>query len=58
MAKDRSFAAKMAKGSDKDQEEQVQTVLLVKPVKSEDGNYKFKRTLTKMTPENKKALGV
>ena len=32
MAKDRSFAAKMAKGTDKDQEEQIQTVLLVKPV--------------------------
>ena len=58
MAKDRSFAAKMAKGTDKDQEEQVQTVLLVKPVKSEDGHYKFKRTLAKLTPENKKALGV
>ncbi len=58
MAKDRSFAAKMAKGTDKDQEEQIQTVLLVKPVKSEEGHYKFKRTMTKLTPENKKALGV
>ncbi|MCY4545142.1 MAG: hypothetical protein OXD39_07880 [Gemmatimonadetes bacterium] len=58
MAKDRSFAAKMAKGTDKDQEEQIQTVLLVKPVKSEEGHYKFKRTITKLTPENKKALGV
>ena len=58
MAKDRSFAAKMAKGSDKNQEDQAQTILLVKPVKSEDGHYKFKRTLTRLTPENKKALGV
>ena len=58
MAKDRSFAAKMAKGTDKDQVEQVQTVLLVKPVKSEEGHYKFKRTITKLTPESKKALGV
>ena len=58
MAKDRSFAAKMAKGTDKDQEEQIQTVLLVKPVKSDEGHYKFKRTITKLTPENKKALGV
>ena len=48
----------MAKGSDKNQEEEVQTVLLVKPVKSEEGHYKFKRTLTRLTPENKKALGV
>lgn len=58
MAKDRSFAAKMAKGNDKGQDEQVQTALLVKPVKSEEGHYKFKRTLAKLTPENKKALGV
>lgn len=59
MAKDRSFAAKLAKGAaDKGQDEQVQTVLLVKPVKSEEGHYKFKRTLTRLTPENKKALGV
>ena len=58
MAKDRSFAAKLAKGSDKGQEDQVQTVLLGKPVKSEEGHYKFKRTLTRLTPENKKALGV
>ena len=35
MAKDRSFAAKMAKGSDKNQEDEAQTVLLVKPDKSE-----------------------
>ncbi len=58
MAKDRSFAAKMAKGNEKEQEEQAQTVLLVKPVKSAEGHYKFKRTLAKLTPENKKALGV
>ena len=57
MAKDRSFAAKVAKGN-QDQDEQVQTALVVKPVKSESGNYKFKRTLAKLTPENKKALGV
>ena len=57
MAKDRSFASKMAKG-DKDKEQQVETALIVKPVKSESGNYKFKRVLTKMTQENKKALGV
>tara|TARA_B100001750_G_C15396417_1_gene540279 strand:+ start:540 stop:683 length:144 start_codon:yes stop_codon:yes gene_type:complete len=47
----------MAKG-EKDQDEPVQTALVVKPVKSESGNYKFKRVLAKLTPENKKALGV
>ncbi len=57
MAKDRSFAAKMSK-ADKDQEEQIQTALVIKPVKSESGHYKFKRKLAKLTPENKKALGV
>jgi len=57
VAKDRSFASKMAKG-EKDQDEPVQTALVVKPVKSESGNYKFKRVLAKLTPENKKALGV
>ena len=55
MAKDRSFAAKMAK---KDDEEVVPTALVIKPIKSEDGHYKFKRILTKMTNENKKELGV
>ena len=49
MAKDRSFAAKMSK---KDKEEEIPTALVIKPVKSEDGHYKFKRILTKMTNEN------
>lgn len=47
----------MAKG-EKDQDEPVQTALVVKPIKSESGNYKFKRILAKLTPENKKTLGV
>jgi len=55
MAKDRSFSGKMNKGQE---EEVVPTALVVKPVKSEDGHYKFKRILTKLTSENKKELGV
>lgn len=57
MAKDRSFANKMSK-ADQNQEEQIQTALVVKPVKSETGHYKFKRVLAKMTKENKQSLGV
>lgn len=57
MAKDRSFANKMSK-ADQNQEEQIQTALVVKPVKSDTGHYKFKRVLTKMTKENKQSLGV
>ena len=56
MAKDRSFAAKLAK-ADK-HEEVVQTALVIKPIKTENGHYKFKRVLAKLTDENKKALGV
>lgn len=55
MAKDRSFTAKMAK---KDAPEEVPTALIVKPVKTETGHYKFKRVLAKMTSENKKEHGV
>ncbi len=56
MAKDRSFAAKMSK-KDGDQEA-VPTALVVKPIKSEGGSYKFKRILVKMTSDNKKELGI
>ena len=56
MAKDRSFASKVAK-ADK-HEEIVQTALIIKPIKAENGHYKFKRILTKLTDENKKAHGV
>ena len=55
MAKDQSFAAKSAK---KNREADVPSALVIKPIKSENGHYKFKRILTKMTDENKKALGV
>ncbi len=58
MAKDRSFANKMSKKGDPNQEEVILTALVVKPVKSETGHYKFKRLLTKMTKENKQSLGV
>ena len=54
MAKDRSFSAKMSKKG----EEAAPTALVVKPVKCEDGHYKFKRILAKLTAENKKELGV
>ena len=57
MAKDRSFANKLAK-PDPNQEERTPTALVVKPVKSEGGHYKFKRVLAKMTKENKQILGV
>jgi hypothetical protein len=57
MAKDRSFANKMSK-ADQNQEEVIPTALVVKPVKCQDGHYKFKRVLAKMTKENKQALGV
>lgn len=57
MAKDRSFANKLAK-AEQNQEEQDPTALVVKPVKSEQGHYKFKRVLAKMSKENKQALGV
>jgi hypothetical protein len=55
--KDRSFAAKMNK-TDKIQASAVPTALIVKPYKSLDGHYKFKRFLTKMTKETKETLGV
>lgn len=56
MAKDRSFSAKIAK-ADKG-EDIVQTALIIKPVKAENGHYKFKRILAKLTDENKKAHGI
>lgn len=56
MAKDRSFAAKMAKVGKA--EEDVPTAMVVKPIKGENGAYKFKRIMAKMTNENKKALGI
>ena len=54
--KDRSFAAKMAKADQG--EEVIQTALVIKPIQSKDGHYKFKRILTKLTKENKEALGI
>ena len=57
MAKDRSFANKLAKVEHK-QEEQTPTALIVRPVMSEKGHYKFKRLLAKMTKENKQSLGI
>jgi hypothetical protein len=55
--KDRSFAAKMAK-ADKGAAEQTATALVIRPFKSGNGHYKFKRVLAKLTKENKEALGV
>jgi len=57
MAKDRSFANKLAK-AEHNQEEQTPTALVVRPVMSEKGHYKFKRLLAKMTKENKQSLGI
>ncbi|MDP7235241.1 MAG: hypothetical protein QGI34_00735 [Candidatus Latescibacteria bacterium] len=57
MAKDRSFANKLAK-AEHNQEEQTPTALVVRPVKSVTGHYKFKRVIAKMTKENKQSLGI
>ena len=57
MAKDRSFANKLAK-AEQNQEEQTPTALVVRPVKSVTGHYKFKRVIAKMTKENKQSLGI
>ena len=57
MAKDRSFANKLAK-AEHNQEEPTPTALVVRPIKSEKGHYKFKRVLARMTKENKQSLGI
>ena len=57
MAKDRSFANKLAK-AEHNQEEPTPTALVVRPVKSVTGHYKFKRVIAKMTKENKQSLGI
>ncbi|MBM3264877.1 MAG: hypothetical protein FJY97_15820 [candidate division Zixibacteria bacterium] len=54
--KDRSFAAKMTKGNSA--AEVAPTSLIIRPQMGDNGFYKFRRVLTKMTAENKKALGM
>ncbi len=53
--KDRSFSSKMTKG---EKVEVITTALVIRPLKAENGHYRFKRVLTKMTKEAKEAMGM